>query len=141
MALRFINLTPYPVKIWSQGREDRETVFPTSGRTVRIKFSKKLSTASELVQLVVVEPISMSDLPIEVARDLRYIVSESVFKFIDDRKDFVYPSTIVRSRDGGVSAYQCLGCHPADQVKEFFRTHYEQLRIARQAPVVQEQPS
>lgn len=128
MALRFINLTPYPVRIWSQGRQDRETVFPTSGSTVRIKFSKVKVTSSELVELMVVQPVSMSALPTEIARDLRYIVSESVFKFIDDRKDFVYPSSVVRNQSGGVAAYECLACHPVADVKEFFRSVYEQTR-------------
>lgn len=128
MALRFINLTPYPVRIWSQGREDRETVFPTSGSTVRIKFSKVKVTSSELVELMVVQPVSMSELPTEIIRDLRYIVSESVFKFIEDRKDFVYPSSVVRNRTGGVAAYECLACHPIADVKAFFKSIYEQSR-------------
>lgn len=123
MAIRFINLTPFPVRIWSQGRPERETVFPTSGRTVRIKFSNRVVTSSEMVELRLVEPVSMSDLPVEIARDLRYIVSESVFRLVDDRKDFVHPASVVRDKSGAVSAHQFLACHSKEQVREFYAVH------------------
>lgn len=138
MALRFINLTPYPVRIWAQGRQDRETVFPTSGRTVRIKFSSKVVTSSERVELRYVEPISMSELPKEIEKDLRYIVSESVFRLVDDRKDFVHPASVIRGVAGGVAAHLFLACHTKDQVKAFFATHRVQPQPA--VPLAEDQP-
>jgi hypothetical protein len=134
MAIRFINLTPFPVRIWAQGRQDRETVFPTSGRTVRIKFSNRVVTSSEMVELRVVEPVSMSELPAQIERDLRYIVSESVFRLVDDRKDFVHPAAVVRDKSGSVVAHQFLACHAKDKVKGFYAVNCPRTLV----PAIQE---
>jgi hypothetical protein len=132
MAIRFINLTPFPVRVWAQGRADRETVFPTSGRTVRIKFSNRVVTSSDMVELRVVEPVSMSELPTEIDRDLRYIVSESVFRLVDDRKDFVHPASVVRDKNGTVAAHQFLACHSKEKVKEFYAINRPRTMIPAQ---------
>lgn len=136
MAIRFINLTPYPVRIWAQGRQERETVFPTSGRTVRVKFSNRVVTSSDMVELRVVEPVSMSELPKEIDRDLRYIVSESVFRLVDDRKDFVHPASVVRDKGGIVVAHMFLSCHPRDKVKDFYAVNRSWARA--QAPAMEQ---
>lgn len=124
MAIRFINLMPYAVRIWTggkpaQGRTPKETVFPPSGESIRIKFNEQMVTSAELVELKVVEPVSMTGVPDAVAIGIRYIVSESVFRWVEDRKDFVYPFDPIR-QGGKLVAHRLLGCHTRTQVEKFY---------------------
>lgn len=130
MSLRFINLTKFPVRIWtggkpSNGKPAKETLFPPSGNIVRIRFTERPETSSGLVQLMFTEPKSIEGLPEETSPDLRYIVTESVFKFVEDRKDFVYPASVIRERDKSI-AHRYLTCHSRVEVYKFFasRGHY-----------------
>jgi len=137
VALRFVNLTPYAVRVWAQAKPDRETVFPASGKTVRVKFSSRVVTSSDRVELRHVEPISVSDLPTDVARDLRYIVSESVFRLVEDRKDFVHPASVIRDPQGKVAAYLFLAAHTKAETQAFYATDDLLKRPVKPKPLVE----